>query len=474
MEGNPAGMGTGPESQRATPIQPHDPAFSEETFLSFARAVTARLSRACGACDLEPVRRVLGPDYLEHLQAICQTPSDAEITITSAYLVSAETRGDRDTAVVRVHYARDQKLFIVDDTFQRPATATSRVEDQRECPVCGAPLSLDEQGICRYCGTPVLGGMGGWRLVGEEDTYSPTEPPSPGSPVDAPIGAHDPAFDGQAFVSFAVAVSLRVIRAETAGNLPDVQRLLAPTYFNELRAAKERPTFPEMRVLDARLQRAGTHAGWDTALVRVTVCHDVPRPPYSWMFDSIFQRPATGTSRAGDQQGCPVCGAPVSLDEQGACRYCGAPVVGGMGGWQLTEIDWAVTVFPVGRWFSWGQTAGQVDALLRQRGARPTQVRVEDPSVPSFAVSMVENAGAYASAWCWPRAGGWSASIPTGPPPASGSRASRCRTPGGSTAAGRGTTASTSSGSPPPSRPRTPGRRWRCDRTWTAGGGSSR
>jgi hypothetical protein len=52
-------------------------------------------------------------------------------------------------------------------------------------------------------------------------------------------------------------------------------------------------------------------------------------------------------------------------------------------------------------WWYYGQTARQVGDLVSQHNARLTQVRVEDPSVPTFAVTMVANTGDYASSWWW-------------------------------------------------------------------------
>jgi hypothetical protein len=54
-----------------------------------------------------------------------------------------------------------------------------------------------------------------------------------------------------------------------------------------------------------------------------------------------------------------------------------------------------------GWWWYYGQTAAQVGALVNQNNARLTQVRVEDPNVPTFAVTMVANSGDYGSGWWW-------------------------------------------------------------------------
>lgn len=54
-----------------------------------------------------------------------------------------------------------------------------------------------------------------------------------------------------------------------------------------------------------------------------------------------------------------------------------------------------------GRWWFFGQTADQVTALINKFNARLTNIRIENPSIPTFAVSMVSNTGAYGSAWWW-------------------------------------------------------------------------
>jgi hypothetical protein len=53
------------------------------------------------------------------------------------------------------------------------------------------------------------------------------------------------------------------------------------------------------------------------------------------------------------------------------------------------------------RWFYYGQTADQVGHLTSQYNARLTVVRVQDPSVPTFDITMVENTGDFSSAWWW-------------------------------------------------------------------------
>jgi serine/threonine protein kinase len=51
--------------------------------------------------------------------------------------------------------------------------------------------------------------------------------------------------------------------------------------------------------------------------------------------------------------------------------------------------------------WSYGLTASQAGALTTQHHIRITQVRVMDPSVPTFAVTTVSNSGSSASGWWW-------------------------------------------------------------------------
>ena len=65
-----------------------------------------------------------------------------------------------------------------------------------------------------------------------------------------------------------------------------------------------------------------------------------------------------------------------------------------------TTNDQATTI-AVARWWYTGVTGSQISTLLNQNQARITELRVEDPSVPTFTVTMVQNTGAYASGWWW-------------------------------------------------------------------------
>ena len=61
--------------------------------------------------------------------------------------------------------------------------------------------------------------------------------------------------------------------------------------------------------------------------------------------------------------------------------------------------DEGVTV-NVARLFYWGQTADDLTKILNP-DKRFNKLRVEDPNVPTFAASMVQNTGVYGTTWWW-------------------------------------------------------------------------
>ena len=54
-----------------------------------------------------------------------------------------------------------------------------------------------------------------------------------------------------------------------------------------------------------------------------------------------------------------------------------------------------------GRAFYWGQTADDLSRLVTENNARLTRLRVQDPNIPTFSATMVQNSGSFGSAWWW-------------------------------------------------------------------------
>jgi hypothetical protein len=171
------------------------------------------------------------------------------------------------------------------------------------------------------------------------------------SGLSAPLAItdHDPSFSLDAFVPFAEAVFLRVNRARAAGQLDDVRRLLADGLWQEFQAEGPAPQRATLAIAAAQVMAAGQDGTWDTVLVRFTA-RQPGRRGRTEVEDWTFQRPVatpaapgeaaqTGGPAAatGTEDQCPVCGAPLSLTDEGTCRYCGAAARGGLGGWRLVR-----------------------------------------------------------------------------------------------------------------------------------------
>ena len=181
----------------------------------------------------------------------------------------------------------------------------------------------------------------------------------PGAMVDVgAIAAHDPAFNVDAFLSFAQGVFLSVTRARAAGQVEGVRRLLADGMWVQLEDEGPVPGFIGLTVEHAHLVAASAQGGWDTAAVRFTARPTTGHHLEPWTEDWTFQRPVHAPPvpgpAAGDDAGsigtgpgpakadggeCPNCGAALVLDDDGSCRYCHASVAGGLGGWRLVRTE---------------------------------------------------------------------------------------------------------------------------------------
>jgi hypothetical protein len=162
-------------------ITDHDPSFSLDAFIPFAEAVFLRVNRARAGGALGQVRHVLGDGLWQEFQAEGPRPERAGLLATGSEAIRSGQDGSWDTVVIRFTArtaGRRGRPLMEDWTFQRPVTKPVPTQEQaaftaapesgaeaEECPVCGAPLSLTDEGSCRYCGASARGGLGGWRLV---------------------------------------------------------------------------------------------------------------------------------------------------------------------------------------------------------------------------------------------------------------------------------------------------------------------
>jgi hypothetical protein len=189
--------GMAPGVQTITAI---DANFNGDEFLSYAQGAFWRVMQARESGNLTEVRPLVSDSMYSHLQAMGTKKAPHIESIQYATVYDARHDSSWDTVTVRFAAktsAKKKNDFVEDWTFQRPA-AHGQAPLPRECPSCGAPLTLDDNGGCKYCRVSVGGARGGWKLVR-------TGPPSTGTNAAAAgVGARR-RNGGRAWVVFWVA-----------------------------------------------------------------------------------------------------------------------------------------------------------------------------------------------------------------------------------------------------------------------------
>jgi Tim44-like domain len=173
-------------------LQAKDQNFNQQMFLDRAQAAFFALQKAWMDRNLEPAR-VYMSDGIYHRW---KTQIDAMIAahkknmldnlvIGGVQIVKVQTDPNFDTITVRIdasaadyevddttankviYGSRQNQNFTEYWTFIRSGSARTKAGEGAEvtqCPNCGAPLSINESGVCSYCKAVVTSGQFGWVL----------------------------------------------------------------------------------------------------------------------------------------------------------------------------------------------------------------------------------------------------------------------------------------------------------------------
>jgi predicted lipid-binding transport protein (Tim44 family) len=167
-----------------------DPNFSEQIFLDRAQAAFFALQKAWMDRNLEPARVYMSDgiyqrwkmqidamvaahkrDVLENLVVggirIVKVQTDANFDAITVRIDASAADYQVDDSNRLVSGSRQVEPFTEYWTFIRSAAARTRAGEGAEitqCPNCGAPLSLNESGVCSYCKAIVTSGQFGWVL----------------------------------------------------------------------------------------------------------------------------------------------------------------------------------------------------------------------------------------------------------------------------------------------------------------------
>jgi hypothetical protein len=158
---------TGAMAPGVSTITAIDPSFDGDEFLTFAQGTFLRIHEARAAGRIDDIRPVVSETIWPSFRSAMAKKAPAVTSIEHATIYDARRDASVDTVTVRfaAKTAKRKKNDLVEDwTFQRPAVSGGQSMPS-ECPSCGAPLTLDENGGCRYCRVHVAGARGGWKLV---------------------------------------------------------------------------------------------------------------------------------------------------------------------------------------------------------------------------------------------------------------------------------------------------------------------
>jgi len=234
----------------------------------------------------------------------------------------------------------------------------------RTCPDCGAALALDLRGRCHMCGSLIDLARLAWVLARVESAvdWSQRELDPDQHALEAldAIAAGDRAFDADAF-------SNRVLQ-----DYPHLAQAIRDPSSEFARVAIAPALRHDLESMDAARRRAGRRALVDSVSVngvairsavrgldRDAISVDVSGVAAKYEVDAsgslvagdrtpraihdrwTFTRPvgAETSERGGaPTMVCPLCGAPIELDERGRCRHCGGEVTLGTRDWVLTKL----------------------------------------------------------------------------------------------------------------------------------------
>jgi Tim44-like domain len=173
-------------------LQAKDPGFNQQMFLDRAQAAFFALQKSWVDRNLEPARVYMSDgiyhrwknqidamiaahkkNMLDNLViggiSIVKVQSDPNYdAITVRIDASAADYEVDDTTANKVIYgSRQNQPFTEYWTFIRSGAARTKAGEGAEvtqCPNCGAPLSINESGVCSYCKATVTSGQFGWVL----------------------------------------------------------------------------------------------------------------------------------------------------------------------------------------------------------------------------------------------------------------------------------------------------------------------
>jgi hypothetical protein len=181
-------------------LQTRDPNFNQQVFLDRAQQTFFVLQNAWMARNLEPARVYLSDGIynrwkmqIDQMLAMHKRNVLEDLAINGCTVARVAGDPNFDSITVRIdawaadYEVNDQNQMVSGDkkaapfteywTFIRSRAAQTRVGETAQitqCPNCGAPVQLNESGVCAYCKAVVTSGQFGWVLdnITQADQWS--------------------------------------------------------------------------------------------------------------------------------------------------------------------------------------------------------------------------------------------------------------------------------------------------------------
>jgi hypothetical protein len=179
-------------SEDLAALQAKDPNFNQQMFLDRAQAAFFALQKAWMDRNLEPARVYMSDglyrrwkNQIDAMIAAHKKNILENLVIGGVQIVKVQSDPNFDSITTRIDASaadyevdesnnnkvifgsRSEQPFTEYWTFTRSGTARTKAGEGAEvnqCPNCGAPLSINESGVCSYCKATVTTGQFGWVL----------------------------------------------------------------------------------------------------------------------------------------------------------------------------------------------------------------------------------------------------------------------------------------------------------------------
>jgi len=430
--GRPQLPGLGPQDPvvldlAVASLRRRDPGFDPATLARLAGDAMVAVERAWSTLDPQPSRAYLSPALWASHRARMELYSlhgrrnvVDHLQVRSAAVVAVEQDGGRDRVTVRIRASStdydvdgsgavlrgDTELHTWEEDWvlERASGAATRGDGGLlggHCPACGAPLSLDADGLCAYCHAAATDATHDWVVVDVSDVRQqadvlravlgvrthvridpddlsprdevvsldlPVPAPAAGPATQpdalAPLRARHPDLDPTevtaaartAFVAWRAAWagmdSARLRPVATAATVAALDGELAALRSRGLRRLADDPL-----VEGCSVTAGSAEADADLATVAVTATvldADVDADGTAVRGDAVPRRRTCAvvlrrrfSAGPSDVPRCPRCGAPLRASVDGVCDFCRAAVAGGGGDWLLDSLPELAETQPV-------------------------------------------------------------------------------------------------------------------------------